>query len=194
MLRLILLALAALAPSFLSTGCLGTLHHSRDAEEISGAAADVLPTPLRETRPHWFLRQEAGWLGAHRTRFGGEGDDEGFTIVRVALFTDAAAASAALARITPQYMHALWHSRMALLPQPVSFPVAISGDEVSVAEYPLRLSPGEERTEELIVQVVSLRAGRAVLVVESIGVPREGLAPVVDRLVRAAHRAGPGAR
>lgn len=194
MLRSLSLVLLALTPALLSIACLGTLQRNQDAEAISDAAEGAWRLPLRETRPHWFLRQEPGWLGAHRMRFGGEGDDEGFAFVRIAVFTDAAAAGSALARITPEYMHALWHSRMDALPRAVSFPVTIPGDHVIVTEYPLRPSPtDEEQVQELIVQLIALRAGRVVLVIESIGTPREDLAPVADRLVRAARGLGASA-
>lgn len=190
MLRLLPLTLM-LAPAILALGCLGTLQRSEEAAGIAGVAAGALRLPIQESRPHWFLRQEAGWLGAHRIRFGGRAEDEGLTVVRAAVFTDESSASAALARITPAYTYALWHSRMEAPPRTVPFPVSIPGDEVRITEYQPRLSPEEtEQGLQLSVQLISLRAGRVVVVIESIGVPREKLAPVTERLVEAARALG----
>jgi len=192
--RILSLLPAALASVLFTLGCLGTLHSNGDAERIAGAAEGAIPLPLRETRPHWFLRQETGWVGAHRMRFGGEGDDEGFAFVRVALFTDPASATSALARITPEYMRSLWEDRVGALPRLVAFPVTIPGDEVMIAEYPLRASPvGDDPDMELIVQVIALRVGRVIVVIESIGTPRESLAPVAASLVAAARAFGAAA-
>jgi hypothetical protein len=183
------IALAPVLIALISIGCLGTLQRSPDAAGIAESAGAALPLPVRESQPHWFLRQQDGWEAAHRTRYGGEGDDEGFTIIRVALFTGVQTASAAFARMTPQYAYTLWPSRMASVPYPVTFPVTIPGDEVSITEYPLLISPGEPQPEEeLIVQLITIRSGRTVIGIESIGVPREDLAPVANLLVGAARR------
>lgn len=184
------MAILGAALALALTGCLGTLRHERDAERVAQAAGTALELPAHDARPHWLLRQEPGWLGAHRVAFGGREMDRASTVVRTAVFADAAAASAALARLTPVYAHTLWPRRMREEPRVVAYPFAIPGDEVRTMEYPLRTAPEDDPGEELIVQLVALRTGRTVAVIESIGVPAEELPPVAAALVAAAQAQG----
>jgi hypothetical protein len=155
------------------------------AEAVALAPASTLNLPVRDSRPYWLLRRQPGWVGAHKVIFGGAASDRGRTIIRVARFRDEASAKLAAARLTPTYMQRLWPAEMQTAPQPVAFPVPLPDDTVLVTEYGLRLPPREAPPETVLVQLIVLRVGRIVIVIDSVGVPRAELAPVAEALVRA---------
>lgn len=177
--------IAAVASVLLVAACLGTLSHDSFAEAVALAPAPTLNLPVRDSRPYWLLRRQPGWLGAHKVIFGGAASDRGRTIIRAARFRDEASAALAAARLTPAYMQRLWPAEMQTPPQPVAFPVPLPGDTVLVTEYGLRLPPEEVPTEAILVQLIVLRVGRTVIVIDSVGIPREELALVVEALVGA---------
>lgn len=177
--------LASLA--LLRAGGLTVLPHDREAARIAEAATLALPVPHRTSRPYWLLRQQPGWLGAHRTDFGGATEDGAVMVIQVARFTDTAAAQAAFAQLTPEYLYQLWRGRMTERPALVSDPVALVGDETMTTEYRPRPSPQEAGPPvPLVVQLILLRTGPTVIVIESLGVPRDHLPPLAAALVSAA--------
>jgi hypothetical protein len=175
----------AAALALLLAGCLGVLTQDPRAARVVESAGPALPAPLRDSRPHWFLRQEDGWLGAHRAVFGGA-PDEPVTIVRVARFRSAEVARAAFERLTPAYAFRLWGRRMAAEPAEVRYPHAFPGDAVRTLDYRPPRAPDEE-DPGLTVQLVILRVDETVIVIESAGVPAEQL-PAVARAMIAALR------
>ncbi|MGH2584035.1 MAG: hypothetical protein ACRDJE_03905, partial [Dehalococcoidia bacterium] len=161
--RSTVLLLAALA--FAGSACLGTLPGSDDAGAVALAPQDVLRLPLRENNPHWLLRQEPGWREAHWATFGGGYGDRALTTIRVALFEDAAHATAGFARLTPAHFYRLWQDRMTGEPRTVSFPVRLPGDQVAITEYTPSGSPEDGRGAPLLaVQLIVVRSGRTVIV------------------------------
>jgi len=185
--RLTLLLLTALA--FAGSACLGTLPGSEDAGTVALAPRDALRLPLRENNPHWLLRQEPGWQEAYWATFGGGYGDRALTTIRVALFADAAHATAGFARLTPAHFYRLWQDRMTGEPRTVTFPTRLPGDQVAITEYTPVGSPEDGSGAPLLaVQLIVVRSGRAVIVIESIGIPREHLAPVTHALVNAARQ------
>ena len=179
----VLLVLAVLV-----AGCLDVLADDQETERIAGAAESALPVPLRSSERHWFLRQQPGFVGAQLATYGGDAG-EALTTVRVARFRDIATARAGFAWMTPDHAYRLWGNRMAAPPRPARYQFAFTGDEVRTLEYRPPLPPGDPN-QGLVVQLISLRAGKFVIVIESIGVPREQLPAVVAALVRAV-REGP---
>lgn len=167
----------------LLAGCLDVLAEDQETERIAGAAESALPIPLRSSERHWFMRQQPGSVGAHLDTFGGE-PGEPLTTVRVARFRDIASARAGFAWMTPEHTYRLWGSRMAAVPRAVRYQFTFPGDEVRTLEYRPPLPPNDPN-QGLVVQLISLRAGKFVIVIESIGVPREQLAAVAAALVRA---------
>ena len=180
----VLLAAAAL----LWGGCLGTLRHDPAAEAITLAPHEVLDLPLHERRTYWLLRSQPGWVSAHEVKFGGEEGDPGVATIRAAIFRDADAAGRAFARLTPEYLYLLLRDRMSWAPRPFAYPVPLPGDEVAVTEYGVRLPPELTPHVTLVGQMTAVRAGRVVILVESIGVPPEQLVPAIEALTEAAYR------
>jgi hypothetical protein len=169
--------------AMLLAGCLDVLAEDQETERIAGAAESALPIPLRSSERHWFMRQQSGFVGAHLDTYGGHAG-EPLTTVRVARFRDIATARAGFAWMTPEHAYRLWGSRMAAVPRPVHYQFTLPGDEVRTLEYRPPLPPNDPN-QGLVVQLISLRAGKFVIVIESIGVPREQLPAVAAALVRA---------
>jgi hypothetical protein len=179
----VLLVLAVLL-----AGCLDVLADDQETERIAGAAESALPIPLRSSERHWFLRQQPGSVGAHLATYGGDAG-EALATVRVARFHDIATARAGFVWMSPEHAYRLWGSRMAAPPRPARYQFTIPGDEVRTLEYRPPLPPGDPN-QGLVVQLITLRAGKFVIVIESIGVSREQLSAVAAALVRAV-REGP---
>lgn len=182
------------AAALLCGGCLGTLRHDPTAEAITLAPRDALDLPLRDSRTYWLLRSQPGWVSAHETKFGGEEDDPGVATIRAVIFRDVAAAAHGFARLTPDYLFLLLRDRMTWRPRPSAYPVLLPGDEVAVTEYGVRLPPELAPHVTLTGQITAVRAGRVVLLIESIGVDPEQLVPAVAELTRAAYGVGSGQR
>jgi hypothetical protein len=177
-----LLALAAL----LCAGCLGTLRRDPAAAAAADAPAASLGLPRRDGRPYWLLRSQSGWESAYEVRFGGDTQDPAMAVVRVVRFRTADAAARAFARLTPDYLYTVYRDRMAGPPRPFDYPAPLPGDEVSVTLYPVLLPPGAG--DPIYGQLTALRAGAAVLLVDSIGVHPPQLVAALEALVRAAAR------
>ena len=150
------------------------------------APRDVIDLPLHESRPYWLLRSQPGWLSAHEVRYGGDPEDPAVATIRAVRFRDDESAGRAFAHLTPSYLHLLLRDRMTHAPRPFEYPVPLPGDEVAVYEYGVRLPAEIAREVQLSGQMTAVRAGRVVLLIESIGVPPEQLVPTVESLVNAA--------
>lgn len=183
-----LLLLAALG-----TACLGTLTDDPRARAITLAPRDVLDLPLRDSSLHWLLRGQPGWCGAHEARFGGNSDDPAVLTVRAIRFASPRAAERGLARITPGFLSRVLRDRMNGPPTPIAYPLPLPGDQAAALEYGVRLPPDVAPYFDLRGQLTLVRAGRVVLVVESIGPPPEQLVPAIDAMVAAAARLATGA-
>ncbi len=177
-----LIAVLALA------GCLGGLPDDPQAEAIAIAAREALGLPVRESRPYWLLRSAPGWQGGHEIRFGGDPQDAAIAGVRVARFSDPAHARAAYARLTPAYVYAVARDRMTGDPNSIDYPQPLAGEEHAVYLFGVKLPPDLEGKITLTGQVTVLRAGRTVILVESIGVHPEQLVPAMAEAVAAAGR------
>lgn len=187
-LRLALLLLAALV----AAGCLGTLRRHADAASLAGAPEELLDVPARVDRPSWLLRRKPGWEGAHEVEYGGTNADHARTVIQTVVFVDTATAAEAFARLTPEYLRRLRGERMDALPRAVTPSVPLVADEIAVTEYPLKMAPDDpDAGKEMIVQLITLRAGRVVIVIDSIGYGYKELAPVVAELARAARALRP---
>ena len=182
-----LLAVAALVCG----GCLGTLPHDPTAEAIVLAPRDVLRLPLHENHPYWLFRSQPGWMSAHEVRFGGDPKDPAVATIRAALFRDSEAAVRAFARFTPAYLYLLLRDRMTGEPRPFDYPAPLSSDELAVSEYAVRLPPEVARYLTLVGQLTLARAGRVVLLMESIGLSLDQIVTTLDELCRAAYRLRP---
>lgn len=183
--RVVHLVQALLA--ILAAGCLGSLRHDAAAEAILLAPREVLGLPVRDNRPYWLLRTSPGWQSAHEIRFGGDPSDPAVATVRVARFRDADAAHDAYARLTPAYLHASYRDRMTDEPVPFDYPQSLPGDEVATYLYGVKLPATAPEGAVLLGQLTAVRAGSAVLLVESIGVDPDRLVPALAELVRRAH-------
>ncbi len=180
-------ALAVLALlALLAGGCLGTLRQHPDAASLARAPEDLLDVPNRVDRPSWLLRRKPGWVGAHEVEYGGTASDHARTVIQAVVFVDTATAAEAYARLTPEYLRRLRGERMDALPKTAAPSVPIPADEIAITEYPLKMAPEDpDAGKEMIVQLITLRAGRTVVVIDSIGYSYEDLAPAVAELVRA---------
>jgi len=171
-----------------ATSCLGTLTESQDAQLVAETPGDELDLPLHDSGKHWLLRGESGWCGAHEALFGGDPHDAAVATVRAAVMRDVDAAARGFERLTGTYIYSLLRSRMNDVPEPVEYPDPLDGDDITVLRYPVRLPPVYAPEFVLMGQMTAVRAGRVVLMIESIGVRPEHLVPAVRELVRAAYR------
>lgn len=177
--------------AFVSWGCLGTLGADRSAETLVLTPADDLNLPVRERHSHWLLRGESGWCGAEEVRYGGDPADPAVATVRTVVLRDTDAAVRGFARLTPAYLYSLLRGRMNGLPRPMVYPERLDGDDLSVLEYDVRLPLIYSPDFVLTGQLTTIRAGRTVTLIESIGAPPERLVPAVREIVRAAYRLPP---
>jgi hypothetical protein len=171
-----------------AVACLGTLAADPRAERVALAPEAELGLPIRDSRRHWLLRGEPGWCGGHEVRYGGEPDDPAVIAVRSALFRDIDSAVAAYNQLTPTYLYNIQRGRIVDVPRPIEPLQPLAGDAVSVTLYDVRLPLVNGPDATLLGQFTTVRAGRVVLLLESIGVPWERLVPAVRELVRAANR------
>lgn len=169
-------------------GCLGGLPADPQAEAIAIAAREAVGLPVRESRPYWLLRAAPGWVGGHEIRYGGEPQDGGIAGFRIARFENEAAAHSAYLRLTPAYIYAVARDRMTGDPWSFTYPVSLAGEENAVYLFNVRMPPDIEGGLQLQGQVTVLRTGRTVILVESIGVHPDHLAPAVAEAAAAAGR------
>lgn len=172
----------------LSAGCLGTLRADPAVEAIARVPEAELSLAPREDHRHWFLRGESGWCGAHELRYGGDPSDPAVDTVRAVLFKSDNQAQRAFDRLTPKYLLSLLRGRMNDVPRPTEYPEPIPGDAARVMEYDVRLTVANSPDITLYGQLTAVRAGRVVILMESIGVPPEQLVPAIREMVRAAYR------
>jgi hypothetical protein len=177
--------------SGLCSGCLGTLATDPRAESVALVPQSELDLPMRDSRRHWLLRGEPDWCGGHEVRYGGDPDDPAVAAVRVVMLRDMDAAAHAFKRLTPNYLYSTLRGRIVDVPRPFDYPEPLAGDAVSVTEYEVRLPLVNAPDFILYGQLTAVLAGRAVILVESIGVHPEHLVPAIRELVRAAHRLPP---
>jgi hypothetical protein len=183
-----LLLVLLLTAAAVTVACLGTLPADPRAESVAMAPQSEFGLPARDSRRHWLLRGESSWCGGHEVRYGGDPDDGGIASVRVVLFQDVDAAVAAFDRLTPSYLYNMLRGRILEEPQPFTYEHELAGDAVWVSLYEVRLPLVDAPDATLLGQLTSVRAGRAVILVESIGVQPDHLVPAVRELVRAANR------
>jgi hypothetical protein len=170
----------------LAAGCLGGLRHDTASEAVALAPRQTLALPVRENQPHWLLHGQPGWCGAQEVRYGGAGDDPAVAAVRAARFRDDATATQAFSRLTAQHLYLTLRDRIVGPPRPFDYPQPLAGDEVAVMLYDARLPPSLGPDVSLTGQLTVVRAGRVVLLIESIGVHPEQLVPAVMQLTDAA--------
>lgn len=168
--------------------CLGTLTDDAIAQAVTLAPRGSLDLPLRDNKIHWLLRGQPGWCGAHEARFGGDTDDPAILTVRAVRFRDQASASRGFATLTPTYLGLVLRDRVSTVPSLVSDPLPLPGDQSTVLEYQVRAVPEMASWVDVRGQLTVLRAGRVVLVLESIGVAPEQLLSAADRLTDTASR------
>ncbi len=171
-------------------GCLGTLRHDPATQALALTAGTPLDLPLRESRPYWLLRSQPGWISAFEAGFGGEPGDGGIAVVRTVLFRDVSAARRAFGRLTPEYLFLLLGDHMQRRPEPWPYPADLPGDEVTTATYDTLVSPGEKEPIHITGQLVAVRSGRVVVLIDSVGVQPEQLISTLDTLSRAARGMG----
>lgn len=155
------------------------------ARAIAESPASALGLPIRQSATHWLLREAGGWQESYSIVYGGAPADPAFAAVRVGWFRSADAAQRAFTRLTPAYLYRLWYDRMVEPPREAVYPLPLPGDSVVVLSYGVRLPP-EAGPAQLEGQITLVRAARAVIVVDSIGVPPERLAPAITAMTRAA--------
>jgi hypothetical protein len=174
-----------------SAGCLGGPPHDRRAAAVVLAPQAILEAEGVTHRPYWLLYDQPGWCSAHEANYDWA---TAAMAVRLARFRDPAVAHAAFARLTPAYIYGLYRERMAGIPEPVAEPPALAGDEVAMTVYGAPLPAHVRRTTgftELPVLMTRVRRGRAVVLLESLGVAPETVARTVQALVSATDHEGP---
>ncbi len=176
-----------IAGMLFTNGCLGTLVEDRSADLIAGAAQSVLDMPIRASRPYWLLRQQPNWISTQQIDFGGAALDRGRTSVYVVRFRTTPAAVAAFQRLTPDYFYRLWAERMREAPRPMTDPPLPPVEQALSLEYRPPLPRNESDTaDDAVAQLIALRSGAIVLVIDSIGVDRQHLASAATELIKAA--------
>lgn len=187
------LPVAVLCASILTLfGCVGGIPDDTLTSSIVTAPGDALGLPLHERRAHWLLRDVPRWCAAAEARFGGEPEDSAVFTVRAARFRDEVAAAQALDKLTPEYLAVAFKDQVQEGPYPLDYPHPLPGDEAKVNEYAVRLPPGVLGEFPLMGQHTAVRAGKAVIFADSIGVPPENLVPAFAMMVEAAAGAARG--
>jgi len=184
-----LLAAAALQ----AAACLGGLGDSRAARSVALAPEAALELAVRADQADWLLRSQGGWCGARSVRFGGDSEDPAAFEVHAVLFRSVAQATHAYTRLTPEYLALIYRDRMTRPPRPFAYPEALAGDASATTLYGVRLPPPFSAEIDLSGQLTTLRAGRVVLLLDSVGVTPDRFVPAVERLARAASALDPAA-
>jgi hypothetical protein len=188
---LTLVCVLGLAP--LVGACAEGIEDDAIAATVAQAPLEALQRPPREDRRHWLLLGAEGWCGSHLTRFGGEAEDPGVAVVRVARFDSSESAARAFAQIDPAYFYRIFRAKMVRPPQYIFYPTPLPGDRSFVIAYdarlPFELPPGQS----IEGQLITVQSGPFIAVIENIGVPSEQIIPAVGQIVQAAEqRAGSG--
>jgi hypothetical protein len=176
----------------LLSGCLTGTPKDPVTRAIVTAPGAALNLPLHESRAHWLMRDLPRWCGAAEARWGGGPEDGAALTARAARFRDETAAARALDRLTPEYLSVAFQDQIAEGPYPIDYPEPLPGDEAKVNEYGVRLPLEIAAETQLLGQLTAVRAGRAVILTESIGVPSENLLPAFEAMVEAAGQAQRG--
>jgi hypothetical protein len=180
-------ALVALA--LLLAGCLGTLHHDDASEQVALAPRESFSLIERGNGVYWLLRGLDGWRGSHEVKFGGGPSDPASATVRVVRFRDITTAGAGFDRLTPAYLLAAYRDQMTGMPTAFRFPGALAGDRTATWRYapkPLGMAAGAY----IEGQYTAIQAGVFVILIDSVGVAPDRLAPAVTALVGAARGLG----
>src|SRR5215207_4770107 len=156
------------------------------AAAVSAAPVQALGRATRESRRYWLLLGARGWCGSHMTRYGGDAEDPGVAVVRVARFRDGRAAAAAFASLDPASLYRIFKVKMLRPPEYARYPEPLPGDESFVISYDARL-PFELPAGVVIEgQMIAMRSGPFVALIENVGVPPEQIAPAVAGIVQTA--------
>ena len=172
----------------LAASCLGALPNDRQARIVAGAPHDVLEKAsvrVRSARVYWLLRSEGGWRGSYEARYGGDAGDPGLMLARSVRFATEEDAARGYARLTPAYIYSALRDDMAGPGYAFDYPGQLPGDAATAWLYPVQL-PAEEEASELMGQFTALRAGRFVMLVQSIGIDPPVLIPAIQAMVDAA--------
>jgi hypothetical protein len=173
-------------------GCFGGMPRDAVTRAIVMAPGPALELPLYESRAHWLMRDLPRWCGAAEAQWGGGPDDHAALTARAARFRDETAAARALDRLTPEYFSVAFQDQIAEGPYPIDYPEPLPGDEAKVNEYGVRLPLEIAAQTQIQGQLTAVRAGKAVIVTESIGLPSEELIPAFQAMVDAAGAADKG--
>jgi hypothetical protein len=174
----------------LAAACADRTESDAAAAAITAAPEAALERPAREGRRYWLLLGAEGWCGSHLTRFGGEPEDPGVAIVRVARFDDADSAMRAFARLDPDYLYRIFQVKMLRPPQFVLYPEPIPGDQSFAISYDARLPFELPAGTAIEGQMIAVRAGAFVTLIENIGVAPEQIVAAVGQIVEAAAQGG----
>jgi hypothetical protein len=183
---------ALLLAALLLAGCVAGMPDDAVTKSIVSAPGEALDLPLHERKAHWLLRDVPRWCAAAEARWGGEPDDPAALTVRAARFRDEVAAARALDKLTPEYLAVAFRDQVGEGPYPVDYPEPLPGDEAKVNEYAVRLPPGLTGELSLVGQFTAVRAGKAVIFADSIGLPADKLIPAFEAMVEAAGQAERG--
>jgi hypothetical protein len=183
---------AVILAAALLCGCLGGMPRDAVTRAIVTAPGATLNLPLHESRAHWLMRDLPRWCGAAEAQWGGGPDDPAAMTARAARFRDETAAARALDRLTPEYLSVAFQDQIAEGPYPIDFPEPLPGDEAKVNEYSVRLPLDIAAETQIQGQLTAVRAGKAVILTESVGVPSTELIPAFEAMVAAAGAADKG--
>lgn len=168
--------------------CLGTLPNDRQTRIVVGAPHHVLEDAsmrIRSYRVYWLLRPEDGWRGSYEVRYGGDPGDPGIMLARSVRFATEEDAARGYARLTPAYIYSALRDDMAGPGYAFDYPERLPGDSTTAWLYPVQV-PAEEEASGLMGQFTALRAGRFVMLVQSIGIDPPVLVPAIQAMVDAA--------
>jgi hypothetical protein len=183
---------AAVVLAALLCSCFSGLPQDSVTTGIVTAPGTALDLPLHESRTHWLMRDLPRWCGAAEARWGGAPEDGAALTARAARFRDEVAAARALDRITPEYLSVAFQDQIVEGPYPIDFPEPLPGDEAKVNEYGVRLPLEIAAESQITGQLTIVRAGKAVILADSVGVSSEDLLPAFEAMVNAAGRAQSG--
>jgi hypothetical protein len=186
MVRYGLTLVCLLGAALIHPGCADRTGSDPRAARVSQAPVEALQRPPREDRRYWFLLGSEGWCGSHLTRFGGEADDPGVAIVRVARFNDGESAVRAFAQMDLAFLYRVFKVKMLRPPQYILYPEQLPGDQSFAIAYDARLPFELPAGQSIEGQMIAVQSGPFVTVIENIGVPSEQIVPAVGQIVRTA--------
>lgn len=170
----------------LLSGCLGGLVRDGDARAVARAPSAVWRTPITSEHPHWLLRGATGWRAAQETGYGSLDGIDAAVVVHAVRFASERDADAAYDLLTPEYLFRSFPDEIGAPPVPDRLRPEPETARSMTYSYFVAFAPGVPSA--FVARLVKARAGRAVILVASLGQSDEQIANGVSAAAAVAER------